>query len=50
MADDSVARRSHGLEHRGPTLYIGRDPGPVRVRVQVGQREIEVMVEDEGGG
>ena len=30
--------------------YVGSDPGPMRVRVEVGPDEIEVMVQDEGSG
>lgn len=30
--------------------YVGRDPGPVRVRVDVGPNEIELTVQDEGTG
>jgi anti-sigma regulatory factor (Ser/Thr protein kinase) len=30
--------------------YVDRDPGPVRVRIEIGIKEIEVMVQDEGSG
>jgi serine/threonine-protein kinase RsbW len=30
--------------------YVGRDPGPVRVRVEAGSHEIELLIEDQGSG
>lgn len=30
--------------------YVGRDAGPMRVRVEIGTEEVEVMVQDEGAG
>ncbi len=30
--------------------YVGRDPGSMRVRVEIGPQEVEVSVEDQGSG
>jgi serine/threonine-protein kinase RsbW len=30
--------------------YVGRKPGPVRVRVDIGSHEIELLIEDHGSG
>ena len=30
--------------------YVGRKPGPVRVRVEIGSHEIELLIEDHGSG
>ena len=30
--------------------YVGMKPGPIRVRVELGPEEIEVIVEDDGSG
>jgi len=37
---------SNAINH----AYVGREPGPVRVRVTMGDEEIELMVEDDGKG